>query len=158
MNEKLLLKGKRQLLKALNRLQYSYSKIEKLGELAGYGAISDVDDDVLETWEGLSSRFGRAAEIFFNNYLRAQVLLGDPGFRGTFRDLLNQSQKLKLVKDTSIWLKIRELRNKAAHEYDEESLEQFFTDIKKYTPILLELKNEIFLSDDNHNRDDKEDD
>lgn len=130
-----LIAQKGKLLKALSHLEYSYKKILKLPE-----SPSQLDEESLETWESFAARFGRVADIFLMKYLRAYVLQQDPGFSGSLRDFVNQAEKLNLLEDADHWMAIRELRNIAAHEYNDKELEQFFKRLKKESSLLLSLQ------------------
>jgi hypothetical protein len=132
--EKLIEIQKRKLKKALQHLQYSYNKIIKLPE-----NVEELDEESLETWESFAARFACVAEIFLAQYLRSAILLDDPGFTGTFRDFINQAEKLGLIVDANAWLAIRELRNVTAHEYSEEDLTLFFKRLKQECPRLLKI-------------------
>lgn len=127
--------NRRKLVKAIDHLDYSYKKIQKLSL-----SVGDFDEESLETWESFCSRFARAADIFLAKYLRAAVLLEDPGFEGTLRDLVNQGEKIGLVDDARAWMGIRELRNAAAHDYSEEDLAGLFARVKKEAPRILALR------------------
>jgi len=124
--------------KAIHHLEYSYNKVQQLP--INY---SEMDDEIMETWESFSSRFGRAADIFMMKYIRTLILCGDPGFQGTLRDRLNKAEKMRIIADATQWLEIRELRNVAAHEYHDDDLTAYYKKLLEYAPIILELKNTI---------------
>ena len=87
--EALLALRKRHLMKALERLAFSYQKVQKLPL-----SEENFDDATLESWESFSARFARASDIFLSQYLRTYVLLSDKGFQGSMRDFLNVGEKL----------------------------------------------------------------
>lgn len=125
----------KKLQKALKHLAYSYAKIQTLPD-----NIENLDDEALEVWESFAIRFSRVADIYMTRYLRAKVLLEDPGFNGTVRDLLNFSEKLHYIDSTDDWIAIRGLRNSVAHEYAEKDLQKFYQSLRNYCPILLGIK------------------
>ncbi|MFI4938272.1 MAG: hypothetical protein ACHQJ6_07185 [Candidatus Berkiellales bacterium] len=129
---------KRQLIKDLERFQYSYEKVSKLPLDA-----TKFDNETLETWESFAARFGRASDIFLSQYLRSCILLVDRGFQGTMRDFLNMGEKIGLIDDAEAWMGIRELRNLSAHEYTEEDLAEVFKRLLKESPRLLSIKDKI---------------
>lgn len=126
---------KEQLLKAIRHLEYSYHKVLQLTV-----DIDALDEEALETWESFAARFSRVADIFLTKYIRASVLLQDPGFSGTFRDFLDQAEKLTLLEKVDLWMGIRELRNISAHEYTEKDLSIFFQRIRTEAPHLIKIK------------------
>ena len=123
------------LLKAIDHLEYSYRKIIQLPI-----TLESLDEEMLETWESFAARFSRVSDIFLTKYIRASVLLNDPGYSGSLRDFLDQAEKLGLLEDVNSWMGIRELRNISAHEYTEKDLSIFFERIKQEAPRLIKIK------------------
>lgn len=130
-----LLIQKRKLLKALDHLAYSYNKILTLDM-----QVETLDEESLETWESFAARFSRVSDMFLTRYLRTAILVNDPGFTGTVRDFVNQSEKLNLIDDAESWMNIRELRNITVHDYSEKDLTAFFKRLKTECPRLLAIK------------------
>jgi hypothetical protein len=126
------------LLKAISHLEYSYNKIVSLPV-----EPAQLDEETLETWESFAARFCRVADVFLSKYLRAFVLLQDPGFNGSFRDFINQAEKLHLIDNTECWMAIRELRNISAHEYTDKDLAGFFQKLKMEAPRLISIKQKV---------------
>lgn len=124
-----------QLQKALKHLEYSYKKSLNLPMKE-----KDMDEETLESWEGFSSRFARVVDLYTTKYLKCCVLLSDPGFEGTYRDLLDASEKMKLIESADFFMKMREIRNIHAHDYREDKLTAFLTDLKTYSVELLKIK------------------
>jgi hypothetical protein len=127
------------LLKALNHLEYSYKKVikNKLTEKL------DWTEEELETLESFSSRFSRASDLFLSKYLRILVLEGDPAFRGTFIDTLNMAEKIGWISSTKQWVRVRELRNVAAHEYTQDDLQSLFQEIVQLTVLVLSIRSKL---------------
>ena len=123
------------LAKALVHLDYSYRKV-----LGRDPVVADMNEEELETWEGLVSRFGRASDIFLSKVLRARVESQDPGFRGSFRDLLNLAEKLGYIEAVAPWMRVRELGNLVVHEYAGESLNAELRELASSVPLLLALR------------------
>ncbi len=123
------------LLKALDHLEYSYNKVQALPD-----DLSQMDDEIMETWESYSSRFSRVSDIFTMQYLRTRIGAEEPGFKGTTRDYLNKAEKLSLIKQSALWLTIRELRDVEAHEYNDDDLTGFYRKLKSLTPELLIIR------------------
>ncbi len=138
--DKLLKEQRRQIDKALGHLEYSYKKVQKLSP-----DPKKLDDEDLETWESFVARFARASDLFLSKYIRTAILQGDPAFRGSFRDFLDQAEKMGLVDQADAWMAVRELRNQSAHEYSEEKLAALFEAIRKEAPLLLGLKTKLKL-------------
>ncbi len=138
MNEKqnLLKKSKEELLKSIKHLEYSFNKTHQI--LLNKETIED--EEILESLEGLSSRFARTSDLFIAKFLKTYVQMKEPGFRGTLIDYLNAAEKMGLIESASEWSEIRELRNTSAHEYETGNLIPLFDKILKYTPKLIQLK------------------
>ncbi len=129
--EKQIKKTTEELQFALKHLEYSYSKVKKLG----LPALEDMES--LETWESFTFRFSRVSDLFCKKLLRTLVLQGDPSFRGSLMDLLNQSEKQEFISNSNRWWNIRALRNKEAHEYTRSSMIPFFEAILSETDFLI---------------------
>lgn len=136
--KKILQTQKDKLLKAVKHLDFSYKKISLLPADARI-----LDEEQLETWESFATRFSRVVDIFLIKYLRTFVLQDDPGFQGSLRDFVNQAEKLNLIDSTDYWMKLRELRNLTAHDYNEEELSDFFEELKKYAPQLISTSSSL---------------
>lgn len=123
---------KQQLLKALKHLNYSYKKISQF-----QAHVDCEDDENLEIWESFSARFARVLDIFLSKFIRSFILYSDPGFKGSLRDHINTAEKLSLIDESNWWLSLRELRNIAAHEYNNTDIAQFYSRLYQECPRLL---------------------
>lgn len=135
---KLLAESKSEILEGIQHLEYSYIKAMKLSTELGKLTSED-----LETWEGLIARFGRVSDIFLSKYLRTQVSNQEPGFRGSFRDLLDLAEKFRLIDNADFWAQVRELRNSSVHEYSKIKVPLIFAKVRELTPKLIELKQKL---------------
>ena len=131
----LKLKYQEQLVKALKHLDYSYKKSLHLSKLE-----KDMNEETLEVWEGFSSRFTRVVDLYITKYLKVSILLQDPAFDGSFRDLLDFAEKINLIDDADLFMKMREIRNIHTHDYREDKLILFLTDLQTYAPELLKIR------------------
>ncbi len=52
-------------------------------------------------------------------------------------------QKFNLIESTSQWVTIRELRNAATHEYNDEDLTAFYRKLKSLCPLLLATRDKV---------------
>lgn len=136
--QKLLEKHKQSLLKSLKYLKQSYSKVQSLPV-----HFNEEDSEILEVWESFVARFARVSDIFVMKYLKTKIASENPAFRGSIRDLLNEAEKLNLIESAEQWLNIRDLRNKATHDYAESELEAQLEEVKELTPIILEIEKKI---------------
>ena len=131
--EELLKLYKVDFLDALTTLEHSWNKLssQSLPELNK----KNLDD--FESWEALTARFARTTDIFLSKYIRLLVLQLDPGFRGEIRDYLDKAEKASLITSADQWMKIRELRNKIAHEYSKEDILKTLKDVLNFTPFVI---------------------
>jgi hypothetical protein len=125
----------RDVLQSLAHLEYSYKKTRNLSN-----KLDSLREEELEAWEAFCSRFSRASDLFMAKYMRAWVLNEEGAFRGSMRDLCDIAEKLGLIDSATVWMEIRELRNRVAHEYINTKLEQVFEDTRKLAPTLLKLR------------------
>ncbi len=130
----LKIKYAEQVKKALKHLEYSYKKSLNLPMIE-----NEMNEETLETWESFSSRFARVVDLFTTKYLKSCVLLNDPAFDGSYRDLLDAAEKMKLIQSSDFFMKMREIRNIHSHDYREDKLILFLTDLKTYSPELLKI-------------------
>jgi len=122
---------------SLKHLEYSLGKVQKIG-------LPNLDDmEALETWESFTSRFSRLSDILAKKLLRSLVLKGDPSFRGSLMDFLNQGEKLGYISDANKWWAIRSLRNKEAHEYNRAEIIPFFKSILAETEFVVSETKEL---------------
>lgn len=136
--KKISQKHSEKLKKAIQHLKYSFNKVQLLST-----DVLQLNEDQLADWESFIARFSRASDIYFMKYLRTKILIQDPGFHGSFIDSLNQAEKLNLIDHAEPWLEMRDLRNTAAHEYDDENLEELFIKVKKLAPLLIQLEKKL---------------
>lgn len=119
--------------KALRHLAYSFAKVKSLPHDPAV-----LSDDQLEIWESFASRFARASDLFTTKLLRVLVMADDPGFEGSFRDILDRGEKLGLIPSADIWMKIRALRNVSVHDYSDADLALVFEQLRLLAPTILD--------------------
>lgn len=124
--------------KALEHLVYSYNKIKNHPTL-----IQSLDEEKMADWESFSARFSRVADIFLSKYLRARIMIEDPGFKGTMRDFVNQGEKIGIIDDARAWMAIRELKNITVHDYPDEDMEKFLERLRFEYPRIIAIKDRI---------------
>ena len=127
----ILAKDLTELEKAADTLRYSFDKCAQIDVTAG------LDNDALESFEALTSRFARLSDMLIQKVFRTidMVELADAG---TVRDRINRAAKKKMVADADIFIEIRLLRNEIAHEYQSETIYVIFDKVLQLTPALLE--------------------
>ena len=79
------------------------------------------------------------SDLIIARYFRLLVLEKDPAFRGSLIDLLNQAEKQGWISSREVWLRIRELRNLAAHDYEAENYQALYEELIRLTPELLKV-------------------
>lgn len=121
------------ILKAKKHLEYSYQKVLKIS------LSKELGEEELETLESFSSRFSRISDLYIAKYFRVLMLEKDPAFRGSVVDLLNQAEKYSWISSSEKWLRIRELRNLAAHEYAAIDYIKLYHELIQLTPLLLKI-------------------
>ncbi len=134
----IFIEAKTEILEGIKHLKYSYNKVQSLTS-----DISGLSSEDLETWEGLVARFGRVSDIFLSKYIKTYVLSGDPGFRGSLRDFLDQAEKFGIVESADLWMEVRQLRNISVHEYSAGKIPQILNRVRDLTPELLKLEDKV---------------
>jgi len=88
--------------------------------------------------ENLTSRYARTADMLVNKVLRSIDTVESEDI-GTIIDIMNRAEKRGIVSSAELLHTIKDLRNNIAHEYKISEITRFFEDVKKYTPLLLEM-------------------
>jgi uncharacterized protein YutE (UPF0331/DUF86 family) len=81
-----------------------------------------------EPYDALSDRFVRAVEVairFFRSYERLMYAENSD----TYRDLLGRMAKLGIISFASLWVDMREVRNRIVHDYLPEEIKQLYDEI-----------------------------
>ena len=102
-----------------------------------YDPARTYSPDEREYYDALCDRFLRAIETclkFFRSYERLQY--GENS--DTLRDLLNRMHKTAIISAPISWLDMRELRNRIAHDYLPEQLQDLYQRI--YSSATTELQ------------------
>jgi uncharacterized protein YutE (UPF0331/DUF86 family) len=126
----------RENINALNKsadwVRWSYERTRGIEKKDGYSA------DEFAQFEVLTSRYARTADMLVNKVLRSidTVELEDTG---TVLDIMNRAEKRGIVSSAEILHTIKDLRNNIAHEYKIDDITRFFADVRKHTPVLLEI-------------------
>lgn len=115
--------------RALDALEYSHRKCIALGKKPEY----DLDEQ--ESFEALTSRFARTADILTQKTLRTLFAILQEDVN-TKIDAANFTEKIGIIKNADTLLNIRELRNQIAHEYVRQNLNALFLDVLNYVPEL----------------------
>ncbi|WP_301102647.1 nucleotidyltransferase substrate binding protein [Propionivibrio sp.] len=94
----------------------------------------------LEPYDALCDRYLRAVEMairYFRTVERARLALNSE----SYRDLLGNATKWRLVADVDLWFRMRDLRNRIAHDYLPEHLLRIYEAISsEFGPELLRLR------------------
>lgn len=138
---------------ALQTLLRQYrDKAKKALELYLHSArrVSSFDLNVLKTpedlepYDALAGRFERAVEITLNPLLKSIELAETGASSETIRDKLNLAAKLNLIDDVDLWLEMRAVSNRIAHDYLPERIQtvqdllrtRYREEIEKFIPRL----------------------
>ena len=100
----------------------------------------------LEPYDAMCDRYLRAVEMairYFRTVERAQLALSSE----SFRDLLGNMAKWAVIADVDLWFRMRDLRNRIAHDYLPEQLQRIYAAISgEFGPELLRLRERIAIS------------
>ena len=106
-----------------------------------YDAERTYDPMELEPYDALSGRFERAVEVALGKFFRSVELFESGIPSDTVRDRLNGMRKLDLIADVELWLEMRGVRNRIAHDYLPEEIKVIYDDItQKYAVELRRLR------------------
>jgi uncharacterized protein with HEPN domain len=85
--------------------------------------------------EALTARFERAQDFFVTKVSRTIDVL--EGEEGVTIDVLNRSEKRGIIKSAEVFLEMRRLRNKIAHEYSGYGPADIARTVLDFVPTLL---------------------
>lgn len=113
--------------KSLYWLRRSYVICTEIGVKSAY---SDEECDAIET---LTSRYARTSDIIIQKVFRSidKVELEDSG---TMIDVINRAHKRGLFDSVDEIRRIKDLRNKIAHEYAREDIESVYAEVINFMP------------------------
>jgi hypothetical protein len=111
-----------------------------LSDYQPYDPTAAYTPKALEPYDALADRFVRAVECSLR-YFRSHEMAEFAEQSDTTRALLNRMEKLGLVSSASLWLAMRNVRNRIVHDYLPEQTAQMFSEIAvTYGPELLRLE------------------
>lgn len=94
-----------------------------------------------EPWDAMCDRYLRAVEMairMFRTKERSESAFNTE----SFRDLLANMAKWGIIEDEDLWFRMRDLRNRIAHDYLPSQLCEIYALIyERYGPELLRLRN-----------------
>jgi hypothetical protein len=111
--------------------------LASVDDYPGFDAAHAYAPKEREPLDALSDRYLRAFESalkFFRTWERVQEAAPSE----TFRDLLLRMEKLAFISDMSVWLAMRDVRNRIAHEYLPEELAKIYASL--VGPAATELR------------------
>ncbi|MBN1114267.1 MAG: nucleotidyltransferase substrate binding protein [Oligoflexia bacterium] len=129
--------------KAAAAFFHSMQKLKKFNPALQH----DLDD--LEPYDAMVSRFERTSEVMINKLFRAVQYYETGAKEGTIRDCLNFMIKINIIDDAEDWMNMRELRNKITHDYLSNRINDFYSEIRRYKPVIENAlkKAEKYLKD-----------
>ena len=113
-------------------VQRSYDQIKKIKLDNNYSP------DEFDKLEVLASRYARTTDMLVNKVFRSIDTLESEDI-GTIIDIMNRAEKREIVESAELLHTIKDLRNSVVHEYQIDKIVNFFGDIVKFTPVLLEV-------------------
>ena len=121
--------------RAVNILEKSAHKATKLLEDAKTRTLTDDDR---ETFESLTSRFGRALDFILQKLLRTidRIELTDDG---SLLDRVNRFKKRGVLQDKVEYAVLKDLRNQIVHEYIIDETDRVVADVLQYVPVVMDI-------------------
>lgn len=90
--------------------------LHSAGKVPPFDPTRPYSPDELEPYDALVTRFERTVEVFLK-FFRTVETFETAGSGSTVRDCLGLMARLGLVQDVDVWMEMRELRNRIAHDY-----------------------------------------
>jgi hypothetical protein len=111
--------------------------LHSAGKLNAFDATRPWTPDELEPYDALVTRFERLIEVLLK-FFRVVEIFETASTGSTVRDCLALMAKLGLVEDVDIWMEMREVRNRIAHDYLPEKVSTIYSLLlDAYRPIIV---------------------
>jgi hypothetical protein len=115
LQKQLLVEETELLTKAVETLKLSVKKCK------GIIGKQDYSFEEMESFDSLTSKFGRTSDLYTQKVLRTiWMLLHEPFV--PFIDMLNKAEKMSLISSADQLIEIRDLRNQITHQYIPEAI------------------------------------
>ena len=114
---------------AAAHLRWSLARCESLGP-------GPWPPDLLERLESMASRFARLSDLLTQRVMRLadELELEAPG---SLLDRIRRAEKRGWAQSDGQLVRVRELRNLIAHEYEDEDLPALYAEVQRLAPTLL---------------------
>jgi len=127
----------------INKLNLSAEWVQRSYEQTKAIERKDVYSiDEFDKLENLASRYARTTDMLVNKVLRSIDTVESEDI-GSIIDIMNRAEKRGIVESAELLHIIKDLRNNIVHEYQITEITKFFTDVIKYSPVLLEIINKV---------------
>lgn len=114
--------------------------IASLSDYQPFDPSANYTPKQLEPYDALADRFVRAVECCLR-YFRSLELLEFAEQSDSTRSTLNRLEKMGLVSDATLWLQMRNVRNRIVHDYLPEHTAQMYAEISAvYGNELLRIR------------------
>lgn len=125
--------------KAAETLNYSYGKCQAIGAKDKY------DAEEQDRFESLTAKFARLSDLIIKQAIKLIDILDLDEPPETIRDAINRAEKKGLIESATLFVEIRKLRNRIAHEYAEsdEDIAEIYRETLQSTPLLFDSVNRI---------------
>ena len=129
---------------SLNKTINAIELVEaSLNHIKSYDANKQYTPKEREPYDALSDRFIRAVEIslkYFRSY--EKLMYGENS--ETLRDLFNRMEKLEIISSVTLWMQMRDIRNRIVHDYLPEEIKDMYDEIMGvFGKELLQLKDKL---------------
>lgn len=105
----------------IKRIHYALEKLQKFMPLDDANQYKLLSDEEVEALDQFLFRFSKLQDAIgqrlFSDILASKE---EPVKSLSFLDKLNRLEQLGVILDKSQWLKIRDIRNKVSHEYEDD--------------------------------------
>ncbi len=136
MQKELIQKSFKDLKKAINLLKSS------LDSFIPFDPLKQYSPQELEYYDSLSFRFEKVVELALSFFKTLEIyLFGEQS--DTLRTRLLRLQKAGFINEVDFWISARILRNKIAHAYLPEELEEIYESIKNFGKTIIKQIEEI---------------
>lgn len=112
--------------------------VVKSNRLLEEAKVRQLSDDDRETFESLTSRYGRALDFLIQKLLRTidRIELTD---EGSVLDRINRFKKRDVLRDEVNYALLKDLRNQIVHEYILDETDRVVKEVLNYAPLIEDI-------------------
>ena len=121
----------------LNALSEALKWLERSYNICNKFDVKNLNNEGMDAFEGLTSRFARVSDILFNKVFRSITYI-EKGENLPWIDVVYHLEKKQVIDNAENARLIKELRNDIVHEYIMADLTELYHEVLTNTPTIIQ--------------------